>query len=64
MMMALFRVADANWLSWNSSRAGNSETKSGLELPILNSGNQKCQMNVGRVAEVYVPVENTSLQSI
>ena len=57
---------DANWLSWNSFRAGNSETKSGLELPDLQLGQpEMCLDECGQgIAEVYVPVENTSLQSI
>ena len=57
---------EANWLSWNSFRAGNSETKTGLELPDLQLGQPEiCLDECGQgVVELYIPVENASVQSV
>ncbi len=55
-----------NWLTWNSFRAGNSETKVGLELPDLELGEpsictEACSQGF---VEVYFPIENKGLQNI
>ena len=55
-----------SWLLWNSFRAGNSETKVGLELPDIQIGQPvSCDDSCAEgLTELYFPIENSSNQDI
>jgi len=59
-------VPEPNWLRWNSFRAGNSETKVGLDVSDLRVGiPSSCDVECFRdVVEVYFPIENIGRQDI
>ncbi|MBM76582.1 MAG: hypothetical protein CMK59_14335 [Proteobacteria bacterium] len=57
---------EPNWLYWNNFRAGNSETKVGLDLADLHIGNPSVCLNMCEqgLIETYFPIENRGLQDI